>query len=467
MPSSHNHSVTSDLIDIVFEKVQEIPDPRSQKGRSSNISIADFFMYGLGVFHNKNASLLTCDDKRDQPTIKENAKSLYHVEHIPCDTYLRSTIDLVQTKHIRPLFLACLAYCQRRGKLKQFQYFKEGYLAPIDGTQTFTSKSISCKNCCTKNADNPKKTTIYYHQLSTICLVKPGLKTVIPLMPEPITQQKDASKNDCEVRALERILEDLAREHYHLKLVLGLDGLYSKGPTLKLIRSYGHHFIAVAKDTDHKALLESIDDLDRKGQVRRFTYTDKRGHRHSFRYVNGAPLNKSHPEFIVNYVDYVETDPDGKVKYFNSWVTNLPIHNHMCCMKIMRGGRARWLIENETFNTLKNLGYSLEHNFGHGEDNLSSNLACLMFLAFLIDQIVELSCPLFNEALTANKRKKTLWEKQRNFFEIFVVSSWALFMKGLILQGAPEPKAKGKQVKPGEQPKRKMISIRSLFPDTA
>lgn len=163
----------------------------------------------------------------------------------------------------------------------------------------------------------------------------------------------------------------------------------------------------------------------------------------------------------------METDPDGKVKYFNSWVTNLPIHNHMCCMKIMRGGRARWLIENETFNTLKNLGYSLEHNFGHGEDNLSSNLACLMFLAFLIDQIVELSCPLFNEALTANKRKKTLWEKQRNFFEIFVVSSWALFMKGLILQGAPEPKAKGKQVKPGEQPKRKMISIRSLFPDTA
>ncbi|WP_067521168.1 hypothetical protein [Endozoicomonas ascidiicola] len=114
MPSSHNSSVTADLIDLVFEKVQEIPDPRSQKGRSSNISISDFFMYALGVFHNKNSSLLACDDKREQPTIKENAKRLYHVERIPCDTYLRSIIDLVQIKHLRPLFLACFAYCQRR-----------------------------------------------------------------------------------------------------------------------------------------------------------------------------------------------------------------------------------------------------------------------------------------------------------------------------------------------------------------
>ena len=60
----------------------------------------------------------------------------------------------------------------------------------------------------------------------------------------------------------------------------------------------------------------------------------------------------------------------------------------------MRAGRARWKIENETFNTLKNQDYCFEHNFGHGEKNLSTVFAFLMMLAFLIDQIQQRCCKL-------------------------------------------------------------------------
>ena len=60
----------------------------------------------------------------------------------------------------------------------------------------------------------------------------------------------------------------------------------------------------------------------------------------------------------------------------------------------MRGGRARWKIENETFNTLKNLGYNFEHNYGHGKKYLSTVFGLLMMLAFLLDQIQELCCTL-------------------------------------------------------------------------
>ncbi len=56
---------------------------------------------------------------------------------------------------------------------------------------------------------------------------------------------------------------------------------------------------------------------------------------------------------------------------------------------IVKGGRARWKIENETFNTLKNQGYNFEHNYGHGNQNLSNVLAGLMLLAFMIDQCLE------------------------------------------------------------------------------
>jgi hypothetical protein len=92
--------------------------------------------------------------------------------------------------------------------------------------------------------------------------------------------------------------------------------------------------------------------------------------------------------------------------------------------KIMRGGRARWHIENETFNTLKNQGYQFEHNFGHGYRYLSTIFAMLMMLAFLIDQAQALCCQSFKQALVKKKRKIRLWEFLRNACQFFLWDSW-------------------------------------------
>ena len=70
------------------------------------------------------------------------------------------------------------------------------------------------------------------------------------------------------------------------------------------------------------------------------------------------------------------------LKHQFSWVTDLEL-TAGSVEKVMRGGRARWKIENETFNTLKNQGYQLEHNFGHGQQHLSVVFAMLMLLAVL------------------------------------------------------------------------------------
>jgi len=61
------------------------------------------------------------------------------------------------------------------------------------------------------------------------------------------------------------------------------------------------------------------------------------------------------------------------------WITDLDV-TEANVRAIMRAGRARWKVENETFNTLKNQGYHFEHNFGHGEQQLSVVFACLMML---------------------------------------------------------------------------------------
>ena len=76
----------------------------------------------------------------------------------------------------------------------------------------------------------------------------------------------------------------------------------------------------------------------------------------------------------------------------------------------MRCGRARWRIENETFNTLKNQGYHFERNFGHGKKNLSVVFAFSMMLSFLVDQVQQMCCDLFSKVLEVLKRKKYLWK---------------------------------------------------------
>ncbi|MBP8986105.1 MAG: hypothetical protein KBG12_10250, partial [Syntrophobacterales bacterium] len=102
---------------------------------------------------------------------------------------------------------------------------------------------------------------------------------------------------------------------------------------------------------------------------------------------------------------------------------------------IMRGGRARWKIENETFNTLKNQGYHFEHNYGLGKQNLSIILVTIMMLAFLVDQIQQMSCPLFRAVWKKAGSKRNLWEKIRSVFHLIAVESMEMLYR-VLLAGA-------------------------------
>ena len=98
----------------------------------------------------------------------------------------------------------------------------------------------------------------------------------------------------------------------------------------------------------------------------------------------------------------------------------------------MKGARCRWRIENETFNTLKNQGYNFEHNFGHGNANLSAVMAYLMMIAFAIDQAQEYTSKYFDLALKKEGRKLYLWQKIRGLFLNFVIDSWEQLYRFII-----------------------------------
>jgi hypothetical protein len=129
--------------------------------------------------------------------------------------------------------------------------------------------------------------------------------------------------------------------------------------------------------------------------------------------VNDVPLHASHADVQVNVIEYWEIG-DDTVQHLR-WVTDLRV-NKRHVFHLMRGGRARWKIEHETFNTLKNQGYHVEHHDGHGMPHLSVMFARLMMLACLVDQVQQRCCALFQAVWAKLGSKRLLWERLRAWF---------------------------------------------------
>jgi hypothetical protein len=179
-----------------------------------------------------------------------------------------------------------------------------------------------------------------------------------------------------------------------MKFIVIEDALASNTPHIKLLEELNYRYLLGAKQTDHKFLFDWVDTTP---TTCHHEQTNEKGVTHRFRYLNHAPLNDPNFELAINFLEYWEIKPNGKTTHF-SWVTDISITPDNL-MRLMRAARARWKVENETFNTLKNHGYHFEHNFGHGYHHLSTVMVHLMMQAFLIDQIQQRCCKLFNRAL--------------------------------------------------------------------
>jgi hypothetical protein len=401
----------------LFEKV---PDTKP----NANIPLADHLMSGPAIFGLKYPSLLQFDQDRNGELTHANLKNLYGIRQAPSDTYLRERLDNVDPKSLRKNYTKLLQLLQRGKGLEGFAYMNDHYLLSIDGTGYFSSAEVHCDQCCAKQHRDGRVT--YYHQLLGAVLVNPDCKEVFPLAPEPILKHDGASKNDCERNAAKRFLKDTRREHPHMKFIVIEDALASNAPHIRLLEELNYRYLLGAKQTDHKFLFDWV---DTSSTTRHDEQTDEKDVTHRFRYLNNAPLNDANFELEINFLEYWEIKPNGKSTHF-SWVTDLPITQNNL-MQLMRAARARWKVENETFNTLKNHGYHFEHNFGHGYHHLSTVMVHLMMQAFLIDQIQQRCCKLFNRALDKAKSKTRFWQKVRSLFQCFLIPHWEAMYLGI------------------------------------
>jgi hypothetical protein len=419
-PKGRKHLSADALLRLVHSGFANIPDDRPD---DVDISLADVLMSAFAMFSLKSPSLLAFDQQRAEG----NLHTIYGIERVPCDTYMREILDPVSPKSLRPVFKNLFRQLQRGKALEEMVFLDGSYLLALDGTGYFSSTTIHCESCLQRVHRNGSLT--YYHQMLGAAIIHPDVRTVIPLMPEPIGTHDGTDKNDCERNAAKRFIVKLRQDHPHLKFIVTEDSLSSNAPHIETLQNHALHFILGVKEGDHTFLFQQVQAAEHAGRVTSYERHDRAARVvHRFRFVNDVPLNASHVDVRVNFIEYWELGED-KVQHF-SWVTDLRVSTRNV-FRLMRGGRARWKIENETFNTLKNQGYNFEHNYGHGTQNLAVVFATVMMLAFLVDQTQQLCCALFQAVWAKLGSKRLLWERMRALFYDYAFASMRQLFEAL------------------------------------
>lgn len=425
------HLSLKPLIDGFKQRISTIPDNRRKN--SVDYSVLDTALSVLACMFYKSGSLLKFQRLMEKKLYKSNLQTQFGVEKIPSDNQIRTIISSIRSEQFSDVFKTYLYRLQRGKYLKKF-CFDGKYLVALDGTQYHTSEDIGCPDCLVKKKRDGK--VEYSHTALQAVICHPDRKQILPLMPEPINNHDGDAKQDCEINAAKRLLPKLRAQHPRLGFIWLADSIYATAPFIKMINDHKEEYLFRIKQGDHKHLYECIETAPYQSHKAVTGNTTI-----AYRWYENIPLNKSSDIKVTVIKAYIITkDKEGKQSstIAGVWATNLMV-NKSNIIKITKAARARWKVENQCFNALKNSGYELTHNWGHVKGE-SFNFYILIMISFYIHQIFELTDRLFQLCRKACVTYNDLWEELGGLFRLALFESWEhMLVKCLENNGADPP----------------------------
>ncbi len=347
-----------------------LPDRRKGPLSADAYSMADIGLSAFSLFFMGSPSFLAHQRHLAEGQGRSNCQTLFGISAIPSDNYIRLMLDGAPTASFHPLFMQAIETPQ---VLTPFNRLDGRILVALDSTEHHCSRKVHCARCSTRKRSDGG--TEYFHAFLGASIVAPGHQHVLPLAPEFIVPQDEVEKQDYERNAAKRWLARHSGALAHMRPVFVGDDLFACKPVAEAIQDAGGHFILTCKPASHRTVTEYL--YGARLEEHRETVL-KRGQRTAMvcRWLSDVPLRGTEDAMKVNWFSIEMLDGKGKRTYHNSFVTDLPVTTDTFA-ELAACGRARWKIENETFNVLKCGGYNLEHNFGHGKDTLASVLVVL------------------------------------------------------------------------------------------
>ncbi len=263
----------------------------------------------------------------------------------------------------------------------------------IDATGLLCFHRRHCPHCLTQRHGDR---TLYLHHVLEAKLLGPG-GLVVSLGSEFIDNADAADrggktaeevKQDCELKALKRLLPRIKQDYPQLPFVLSLDNLYACGQVFALAQRYGWSFVVTFKQGRTPALWQEYQALlpACRENVLRQAWADRPAQ--EFRWVTRLAYEDSEQRlWKLNALECTETAADGTRQYF-AWLTTLPVSHKTVAEIAQKGGRDRWKVENEGFNRQKNSGLNLEHVYSTDPEKWKAYYLLLQ-IAFVLVQLLE------------------------------------------------------------------------------
>jgi hypothetical protein len=263
----------------------------------------------------------------------------------------------------------------------------------IDATGLICFHRRHCPHCLVQRH---AQQTLYLHQVLEAKLLGPA-GVVVSLGSEfidnaDVADRKGKSaeqvKQDCELRALRRLLPRLKKDYPQLRFVLALDSLYGCGPVFALARELNWSYVVTFKEGRTPALWQEFQALLPACPENTLKRVWGDGRVQEFRWVTQLAYEDSAGRsWHLHALECTETPRDGPRQYF-AWLTPLPVSRKTVEEIAQKGGRYRWKMENEGFNRQKNSGLNLEHVYSIDPEKWKAYYLLLQ-IAFIVVQLLE------------------------------------------------------------------------------
>jgi hypothetical protein len=418
--------IFNSLLTFLKSVVPSLPDLRT--GNNKKYEMEDAVLSAFAPLFVQCPSFLSYQLLMEKSKGKNNGRSLFGIDVIPSDNHIRNLLDPIAPSYFYPVFNDAFHFLEDTKIIDSYRSAFDTNLIALDATWFHSSEKIYCDHCLHKDHKDGRKT--YFHSVITPVIVKPGSNKVISLEPEFIQNRDGNEKQDCENSAAKRWLKENGLKYIEKGATFLGDDLYCKQPLCELILSLGGNFIFTCKESSHKHLYEEINSFDPKEDLNEIIikkWVKKERLYYRYRFMNNIPLKDDEKAINVNWVELTILDKDGNVRKRFAFATNHTITKNNV-VYIVEAGRSRWKIENEHNNTLKTKGYNLEHNFGHGKENLSNLLLTLNLLAFLFHTILEFLDKRYALIRKTLPRRTTFYDDLRALTRYFYFRHWKHLM---------------------------------------
>ena len=420
------------LRSILVATVTHLPDVRTRPNRI--YEMADAILGAFAVCFVQSPSFLAYQRDMQRVRGQNNAQSLFGIDQVPGDGQIRNLLDPIAPEHLASPFWRVFEQLRDGEYLTAYQGHLGRWLCALDGTQYFSSEKLHCAQCTTRVINDR---TYYSHSLVAPLLVAPGEHRVIAREPEFVAPQDGCEKQDCELRAAERWLRRNTSRFPVGSLTLLGDDLYCHQPFGALVLAQQQHFVFTCKPDSHSALYQEIELLTKAGGVAEVSQRRWNGRGYEiwrYRYALRVPLRADTKPLYVNWCEVTITaEATGELLYRNAWATDHAL-TESGLHDFVSAARTRWKSENENNNVLKNYGYHLEHNFGHGQQYLALVLVLLNLLAFLFHTVLDLCHAQYRRVRTELAARQTFFHDVQALTRYLYFASWQALINFMFTQ---------------------------------